>query len=70
LAREQEQQRRQRDLASRRAVLEAQIKALQHEASTLDAEIAHESIQYASATDTIERERRAAARRRGGEESA
>lgn len=66
---EQEQQQRQRELASRRAVLEAQIKALQHEASTLDAEIGHESIRYASATDTIERERRAAARRRGGEES-
>jgi len=68
-AREQEQQQRQRELATRRAVLEAQIKALQHEASTLDAEIGHESVRYASATDTIERERQAAARRRGGEES-
>jgi len=69
VAREQGQQRRQRELATRRAVLQAQIEALRQEASALDAEISLESNQFALATDTIERERRAAARRRGGGET-
>ena len=68
MARDQQQQRRQRDLATRRAVLKAQIEALQQEASTLDADISLESNQFESATDTMKIERRAAARRRGGEE--
>ena len=68
--REQEQQRRQRELAARRAVLQAQIEALQQEAGTLDEEIGRQAEQYATATDTIEEQRRAASRRRGGEESA
>jgi hypothetical protein len=50
-------------------VLQAQIEALRQEASALDAEISLESNQFALATDTIERERRAAARRRGGGET-
>ena len=69
MARDQEQQRRQRDLKTRRVVLQAQIEALQQEASTLEEEISFQSSQFALATDTIESERRAAARRRGGEEA-
>lgn len=68
--REQEQERRQRELAARRAVLQAQIEALQQEAGTLDEEIGRQAEQYATATDTIEEQRQAASRRRGGEESA
>ncbi|HKU86370.1 MAG TPA: circadian clock protein KaiC [Casimicrobiaceae bacterium] len=68
IVREQAQQRRQRELQTRKAVLQAQMEALRHEASTLDAEISLESDQFAAATDTIERERRAAASRRGSEE--
>ena len=68
MARDQAQQRRNRDLTTRRAVLRAQIEALQQEASTLEAEISLESNQFELATDTMEAERRAAARRRGGEE--
>jgi circadian clock protein KaiC len=67
MARDQEQQRRQRDLKTRKVMLQAQIEALQHEASTLDQEISYQSSQFELATDTIESERRAAARRRGGE---
>jgi len=67
LVREQEQQRRQRELASRRAVLQAQIDALQHEASTLDHEIGVQARQYTLATDTIDQDRRAAVQRRGKE---
>jgi circadian clock protein KaiC len=69
VARTQEQQRRQRALATRRAVLQAQIEALRQEASTLDAEISLESNQFTLATDTIDRERQAAARRRGSEDA-
>jgi len=68
--REQEQERRQRELAARRAVLQAQIEALQQEAGTLDEEIGRQAEQYATATDTIEKQRQAASRRRGGEGSA
>jgi len=69
MARDQEQQRRQRDLKTRKVMLQAQIEALQHEASTLEEEISYVSSQFALATDTIESQRRAAARRRGGEEA-
>jgi circadian clock protein KaiC len=67
VAREQEQQRRQRELATRRAVLQAQIDALQQEASTLDEEIGVQTRQYTLATDTIEQDRRAAVQRRSKE---
>ena len=67
---EQEQQRRQRDLASRRAVLEAQIHALQQEATALGEEIGLRAKQYASTMDSIDQQRRAASRRRGGGDSA
>ena len=43
VAREQEQQRRLRALATRRAMLQAQIDALQREAGTLEAEVAYVS---------------------------
>jgi len=68
-AREQEQQRRQRELESRRAVLDAQIHALQQEARTLDEEMGAQARQYALATDTMEQDRKAAAQRRGGKET-
>ena len=69
VARGQLQERRQRELATRRAVLQAQIEALRQEASTLDAEVSLESNQFSFETETIERVRRAAARRRGGDTS-
>ena len=69
VAREQEQRRRQRELTTRRAALQAQIEALRQEAMTLEAEVNLESNQFAFETETIERERRAAARRRGGGET-
>ena len=68
LMREQEQKRRQRELATRRAVLQAQIDALQQEASTLDDEIDVQAKQYRWATDTIEQDRKEAAQRRGGKD--
>ena len=66
LGREQEQQRRQRELVARRAILQAQIQALQQEATTLDDEIGVQAAQYRAATDTIEQQRAAAQLRRGG----
>ena len=69
VAREQEQQRRQRELATRRAVLQAQIEALRQEAGVLDEEMGLQARQFASAADTVADQRRAAARRRGGEEA-
>jgi circadian clock protein KaiC len=69
LAREQERTRRQRELAHRRALLRAQIVALEQEVTALDSEIGAPG--HADASDTIERERRAAARpRRAGKGSA
>jgi circadian clock protein KaiC len=69
LAREQEQARRQRELAHRRTLLRAQIVALEQEVTALDSEIGAPG--HADASDTIERERRAAARpRRAGKGSA
>jgi circadian clock protein KaiC len=70
LAREHEQSRRQRELGHRRAVLQAQILALQQEATTLDEEIGAQQREYANASDTIEDERRAARQRRAGEGNA
>src|SRR5579862_6701442 len=70
IAREQEQQQRQRELAFRRAALDAQIRALRQEASMLDEEIGAQSEQYVLATDTMEQQRQATVRRRGGEETA
>ena len=70
LVREQEQQRRQRELTARRAALQAQIRALQQEAVSLDEEIGVQADQFAAATDTIDEQRRSATRRRSGEESA
>jgi circadian clock protein KaiC len=69
VAREQEQQRRLRALATRRAMLQAQIDALQREAGTLEAEVGLESDQFATTSESIERERMAAARRRGSEDA-
>jgi circadian clock protein KaiC len=70
LAREQEQTRRQRELAHRRAVLQAQIQALQQESMTLEQEIGAQEREYELASDTIEHERQAARQRRAGEERA
>ena len=66
LGREQEQQRRQRELVARRAILQAQIQALQQEATTLDDEIGVQAAQYRAVADTIEQQRAAAQLRRGG----
>ncbi len=67
LAREHEQTRRQRELSHRRALIGAQILALQQQAATLDDEIGAQEREYTDASDTIERERQAARQRRTGE---
>ena len=67
LAREHEQTRRQRELSHRRALIGAQILALQQQVATLDDEIGAQEREYTDASDTIERERQAARQRRTGE---
>lgn len=64
LLREQEMQRRQRELDGRRAALAAQIEALKRELETVQAESALQRKQYQAATDTTAQERSAAASRR------
>ncbi len=66
LEREQQVERRQRELAARRAVLEAQIKALQAEFATVDEEAGISAKQEAARERTLEDERAQAAVRRGG----
>jgi circadian clock protein KaiC len=65
LERAQQAQRRQHDLAARRAALEAQIRALQAESTALDQEASLSAEQHAAREATIEGERTAAAARRG-----
>jgi circadian clock protein KaiC len=64
---EQEMKRRQRELERRRTVLAAQIDALQHEVRVIDEESAVQLEQFRLATNSIESDRSAAARRRGGD---
>ncbi len=64
---EQEMKRRQRELERRRTVLAAQIDALQHEVRVIEEESAVQLEQFRLATNSIESDRSAAARRRGGD---
>ena len=66
LERAQQVQRRQRELAARRAALEAQIKALQAEFTSVEQEAGVSATQAEAREQAIEQQRAAAALRRGG----
>ncbi len=66
LERGQQAERRQRELAARRAALEAQIKALQAEFAATEQEASVSAAQAAAGPQAIEKQRAAAAQRRGG----
>lgn len=67
IAREQQAERRARELARRRSALEAQILALQEEVRAIEDEGTVASAEFRAASATIEVERTAAARRRGSD---
>ncbi len=66
IERGQQAERRQRELAARRAALEAQIKSLQAEFAATEQEASVSAAQAAAGQQAIEKQRAAAAQRRGG----
>jgi circadian clock protein KaiC len=66
LERGQQAERRQRELAARRAALEAQIKALQAEFTAVDQEANRSATENAERSRTLDSQRAQAAVRRGG----